>query len=301
MKSITPHNLKAGDTIGIIVPSRHIFDDVKPIQQGIALLKKQGFTLKFASNYKKKLYSAAGTPKERARAVNNMFADTDVKTILCALGGDTANQIIELLDYQTIKANPKIIVGYSDNTHFLLAIHAQTGLEVFHGPNVAQLSRITKASQKQFFDTLTKPKQTQNIFSECKVLKPGKASGDLIGGNLLVINALSKTKYMPNLKNAILFWEEINDGTSAVGYQLQQLHNTGILKQIKGMIIGHIVEPKKDESEPWKNTLLKLAKQYSYPILKTDCFGHFTKEFYTFPIGGKTIIDTAKKQCVFES
>jgi len=116
----------------------------------------------------------------------------------------------------------------------------------------------------------------------------------------MVINVLNKTEFAPNYKGKILFWEEIDDNLTAVEYQLHQLHLSGALKEISGMIIGHIHKTIKSEGRPFKDTVLELTKNYNYPIIKTDDFGHFTKVFYTLPIGIKVQIDTSRKEFLFK-
>jgi len=299
MKTIKSENLKRGDKIGIISPSRNTLENNKDIQKSIAILKGHGFNIVLGGCFLKKYGVSAGTKTERAKEINSMFKDDKIKAILCSIGGDSANQILDLIDYKLIAKNPKPILGYSDNTHLILAINSKTGLTTYHGPNLSNFSKTDKQSQDQLIDTLTQEK-TIDLSSEYKIIKPGKASGALIGGNLFVINALSKTEFSPDYKNKILFWEEIDENLNAVEYQLHQLHLSGVLEKISGIIIGHIHKTKQSESTPVKQIILDLTKKYKYPIIKADCFGHFSKRFLTFPIGGKALIDTKQNKLLIE-
>jgi len=300
MKIIKPKKLNPGDTIGIITPSRHIRGDEKNIKQAINYLKNCGFKIKIGARFKNKFHSSSGSKYQRAMELNNMFANKTIKAIFCAIGGDSANQILDLIDYSTVKKNPKIIIGYSDITHLLIAINTKTNLVTFHGPNLAIMKNLTQNSLKQMISLLSDNSQKLTPPIKWETIKHGKAKGILMGGNLMVINALNKTEFTPNYKGKILFWEEIDDNLTAVEYQLHQLHLSGALKEISGMIVGHVHKTTKSDGQSFKNIILELTKNYDYPIIKTDDFGHFTKIFYTLPIGIKVQIDTLRKEFLFK-
>lgn len=290
--------LKKNDMVGVVVPSRFIYGNSKNIYKGISLLKKKGFKVILSLNFKERFNSSAGNRFKRADSINKMFANPKVKAIFCAIGGDSANQILDLLNYDLIKKNPKPLIGYSDITHLILAIYTKTGIKTFHGPNLNSFFKLSKTSLKQMLSVLSNGKGF-NYFSECRIWKPGKTEGELVGGNLMVINDLIKSDYIPKLDNAILFWEDINDGLSSIEYQLYQLYNFGVLAKIKGLIIGNIAKSNYKKNRLIKETILDLTKQYNYPILKTYCFGHDIKKFFTFPEGVKTKINTTEKTFVF--
>jgi muramoyltetrapeptide carboxypeptidase len=293
MNTITPKNLAQGDTVGIVCPSRHIYGEAKTINRAANWLKRNGLKVKFGPNAKARQFDAAGNRYQRADDINSFFIDKQIKAIFCAIGGDAANQTLDLLDYDQIKANPKPIIGYSDNTNLLLAIYSQTGLMTFHGPNLIQIPTITKTAKQQLINTLFKNNGTYNY--NFKVLKPGIAKGKLIGGNLMIINNLTSTIYSPDYTGTILFWEDINEGESSLEYQLYQLHLSGILGKISGIVIGHIVQTSQGDARPYQEIILELTRQYQYPIIKTDFFGHDLKRFFTFPIGTDSFIDTDRK------
>lgn len=295
MENIKLKKLQPGDLIGVVAPSRHIYGNSKNINKGINLLKKSGFKIKTADHFKAKQDMSAGNRHERAADINSMFADKNIKAIFCAMGGHTANQILDLLNYELIMKNPKPIIGFSDITHLIMAINAKTDIITFHGPNLNLMPLLSKSSIKQLKDLLQGKKNNFNYFSECKVIKPGKAEGKLLGGNLFVINNLNKTDFALNFEGAILFWEDIDEGLNSIEYQLYQLNISGILAKIKGMIIGHIHQQKENNSKLLRKILMELTGKYHYPILKMDSFGHGVKKFITFPLGIKVKIDTERK------
>jgi len=291
--------INKGDTIGVITPSRHIYGNSESIGKGIRILKKMGFEVRPGNCFKKKRVTTSGNRYERASEINEMFSDKGIKAVFSSIGGAACNQTLDLLDYETIQNNPKPIIGYSDISHLILAINARTGLITFHGPNMNLLSKLTKTSIEQLIATINGETVSKNYFSEGKTIKHGKATGTLIGGNLMVINALNRTEYSPNIDGSILFWEDIDEGISSIEYQVYQLHNSGVLGKINGMVIGHIHQPGDGSEALYKNAILELTKEYDYPIWKTSCFGHRVKKFLTFPIGARATIDTEKRTFVW--
>lgn len=295
MKNNKLKKIILGDCLGVIAPSRHIYGNSIDINKGINILKKFGFKIKTADHFKSKDNMSAGNRYDRAADINSMFADKDIKAIFCAIGGHTANQILDLLDYELINKNPKPIIGFSDITNLIMAINAKTNIITFHGPNLNRLSLLSKSSIKQTINLLENKKNNFNYFKECRVIKSGTAEGKLLGGNLFIINALNKTNFAPDFNKSILFWEDIDEGLSSIDYQIYQLHISGILAKIEGMIIGHIHGQKNKDNKLLRETLLELTRKYNYPILKMDSFGHEVKRFVTFPVGVEASIDTGNK------
>lgn len=295
IKKIKLKKLNTGDFIGIIAPSRYIHGNTININKGISVLEKIGYKVKLADHFKSRKNTSAGSRYERAVDINSMFADKNIGAIFCAIGGHTTNQILDLLNYELIAKNPKPIIGFSDITNLIMAINAKADFITFHGPNLNLLPLLNRNSIKQLQNLLQGKKDNFNFFSDCKVIKPGKAKGKLLGGNLFIINNLSKTDFAPDFKESILFWEDINEGLNSIDYQIHQLNISGILAKIKGMVIGHIHQQGKNNSKSLEKILKELTKKYNYPILKMDCFGHEVKKFTTFPVGIEAIIDTGKK------
>jgi len=285
--------LKIGDTIGFVAPSRATKEYLSRIKEAEAILNKFGFNIKYGKNFTKEHRDSAGTLEQRAKDLNEMFTDKSVKAIFCAVGGDTTNQILDLIDYNLVAQNPKIFMGYSDITHLLLAIYKKSNLITYHGPNLNNFSKINKGSLNETIKTLTGRRKKIDFSGEFETYKEGKALGKLIGGNLLVINSLSKTEFCPDFTNAILFFEDIDEGIASLEYQLYQLKLSGFIKTISGIVIGHI-EQKDKNSESIREIILETTEDQNYPIIKMDNFGHNVKNFVCFPVGAKAHIDTYK-------
>lgn len=147
--------LQSGNVIGVIAPSRPIYTRKDEFEAGLKELYDFGFKTKLSKNINNHEFYSAGTARERADDLNSMFSDPEVSAIMCATGGISSNQILELIDYDLIANNPKIFIGYSDNTNLLLAINKMTGLVTFYGPDVCEISLQNKQSLNSFLGLLT--------------------------------------------------------------------------------------------------------------------------------------------------
>ncbi len=137
MDIIKPKKLKIGDTIGIVSPSGYIAPELKPqFDNGVKFLESLGLRVKIAKNVFKRYYYSAGTVNERVSDLHEMFADPEVGAIIQSQGGETANELLDHLNWELIKNNPKIFGGMSDGTTLLLSIFAKTGIITLHGPDL---------------------------------------------------------------------------------------------------------------------------------------------------------------------
>lgn len=297
MTLIKPQKIKTGDTIGIIAPSRKIEGFKKQIDDGVKILEQMGYSTKLSKNFNKEYYQSAGTVQDRIDDLHSMFSDPSIGAVFCALGGDSCNQLLSHIDYELIRNNPKIFIGFSDVTHLFLALNKKSSLMTFHGPSLKDLSKLTERSLLFLNKQLSDDGFIGNFPPDLEVVKPGKVCGPLVGGNLFVLNALASSEYMPKIDDKILFWEEIDDNLSAVEFQLYQLRLTGVLEKISGMVVGHIDKPEhsKEKSRPLSEILLDITHDYKFPIIKVDYFGHNVSDFYSLPIGATASIDTQKK------
>ncbi len=253
----------------------------------------------------------AGADKERASDLNKMFARRDIKAIICTRGGFNSNQILDLMDYKTIKKNPKIFIGFSDITVLLNAIFTKTNLITFHWSNIELLENKFRPHYKKIFaeNFLTGGDNKNKIkISSRQILKKGKVSGILAGGNLFVLTTLIGTEYEPDWTGKIIFWEETGQTIEDIDFFLTHLRLAGVFEKIRGMIIGKITDwdiLRKDDD--WKKEkkfsidkmILKACQNYKFPIIKDLDFGHnaFTanNKNIVLPIGVKATIDTSKK------
>ncbi|MFH0733274.1 MAG: LD-carboxypeptidase [bacterium] len=304
IKTIKPPRLKIGDTIGLAVPGSSINEE--ELKDSIINMEKLGFKVFHTDRILKKTGFLGGTDQERAADLNELFANKKIKAIICARGGYGCNRLAELIDYNIVKANPKIICGYSDITTLLYQLYSQTGLVCFHGP--VATSTFNEFSVNNFMNTLVEPKDTFTMKSADEdkdkpdykrlVINPGTAEGVLAGGNLSLVVGQIGTKYDVCLDNKILFIEEVGEEPYRIDRMLTQLLQADKLKNVAGIAMGVFsgCEEKKHDPE-YKDafTLREVLKErlgnLKVPIIYGLSFGHITNKF-TLPFGIKARLDT---------
>lgn len=304
MTILKPKALKKGDTIGIVAPaSSHSSDD--KLNSGIEYLEQLGYKIVLGKHTNDKIGYLAGSDKSRASDINNFFRDKNIKAIFCTRGGYGSHRILDRIDYNIIRRNPKIFVGYSDITALQIAIFKKTGLVTFAGPMVIpDLSeKLSVDSEEHFWKCLTSPSPIGviNMIKNptLKVLTHGKVSGKIFGGNLSVLTALAGTPYLPSFKNSILIFEDIEERPYRVDRMLQQLKLAGLLNNLSGVILGDFSTclPEKDKpslrlEEIFKSVLKKI------PIMMNFKFGHIRNSI-TIPYGINVKLDTKKREILF--
>jgi len=292
------HKLKPEDKVGVVSPSEPIVFRNK-FRSSIKELEKMGLEVILGEHvFKEYRGYLAGTVEERINDLNKMIKDRQIKAIFTSLGGFASNQLLPLINYSTLKKNPKIIIGYSDISVLLNAIYAKTKLITFHGPTLEYgIPQWKKFTKDYFYKTLFTSKPIGMIKS-FKTLKPGKASGRLIGGNLSVLRTLWGTKFSPNWRGSIFFWEDENITFEDLEHFLAHLKLVGALGKMRGMVIGKLkniykFKSKRRKANSVEQIVLEATKDYDFPIIMNVDFGHFPKQI-TIPIGAKATIDTFK-------
>jgi muramoyltetrapeptide carboxypeptidase len=284
---IKPLHLSKGDTIGLITPGSYI--EPEDIEFITNFLTSNGFKYKLGKHIFDRYGYLAGKDSDRAADVNIMFADRDIQAILTTRGGWGCNRILPLLDYNLIRHNPKIIMGYSDITALLLAIYTQTGLITFHGSvgisdwNQFSINYLQKILLNReivvFKNTLETPIITINS---------GKIQGRLLGGNLSVITSMIGSIYLPNWRDTILFVEEIGEDIYRVDRMLTQLKLAGILAQISGFIFAQCTNCSMGENNEPSLSLQQVLADHIQPLgipaWYGSMIGHISNKF-TVPIG----------------
>ena len=206
-----------------------------------------------------------------------MFQDRNVKAIICLQGGQTCNTIIDLLDYEIIKENPKIITGYSDVTVLLQTINKKTGLITFSGSNFVDFGE-EDAEEKyiEFEDAFINKKINKFINGDKKVVREGVVNGTLIGTNLGCMMYLIGTEYMPEMDGKILAIESYRTSPNECQRRFAHLKQLGVFDKINGIIIGYNYDFQKDGSQypQMEDILLEYTKEYNFPIIKCNDFGH---------------------------
>ncbi len=294
---IKPKKLKKGDTIGLVAPGYAIKPEV--LERALETLDKMGFktyhTQRILGNHG---YFSA-TDEERANDVNEMFANPEVDAILCARGGYGCTRILDLLDYNIIKNNPKALIGFSDITALIQAIYTETGLICFHGPVGSTIH--DRYSQKYFKKVLMKGKDSLTIKNvklkdpdfldnaeyERYIITPGTCEGELAGGSLTLVNALIGTPHEIDFTDKLVFLEEVEEAPYRVDRMLTQLIEGPTFPRAKGIIFGVCKgcdREKKDDNFTLKEVIMDRIAPLGIPAVYGMSFGHVPNNF-TLPVG----------------
>ncbi|QAT42976.1 S66 peptidase family protein [Aminipila luticellarii] len=298
-----PKTLKKGAMIGLVAPSSPVSPE--QVAQCQKVLQDLGYRVKSADNLSaSKGGYMAGEEEVRGNWINRMFADDEVDAIFCIRGGDGGNRIMEYVDPDIVKANPKIFVGYSDVTSLHLLFNQQCGLVTFHGPMVRSnmIEHFDKESEKAFFDALTAEKeyvyQPPKDF-EIKTAKAGKACGILTGGNLTVMCTSIGTPYEMETEGKILFVEEVGEHIGNMDRNIYQLRNAGKLKGVSGILLGQFSNCDTDQENYTIVDIVKDAvKDLNIPVMYNIQSGHGFP-MVTLPMGAECTMDTDNKSIVF--
>jgi muramoyltetrapeptide carboxypeptidase len=299
---LKPRRLAAGDTVGLVSPASATWvrEEIAIIQESLAAL---GLKSKVGAHALDRYGYLAGRDADRAADLNAMFRDETVDAVLCIRGGWGSNRILPLLDYAAIAAHPKVLLGYSDITSLLLAIHARTGLVTFHGPvgasgwNAFSVDHLQRVLFKGEPALLENPKVLGDNLAltrdRIQTLTPGSATGRLMGGNLTVLAAMLGSEYLPDWTGKLLFLEDINEDIYRIDRMFTQLKLAGVLDRIAGFVFGKCTKCGPGEGHG-SLTLEEVIQDHILP-LKIPAYagamiGHLEQKF-TVPLGVMARLD----------
>jgi muramoyltetrapeptide carboxypeptidase len=324
--------LMPGDTVGIVSPSwggANLFPH--RLQRGVRQLEGLGYKVKIGQHACNRRGPVSDTPQNRAADIHAMFADPEVQAIFSAIGGDHSCHLLPLLDFDLIRAHPKIFVGYSD-THILsIAIWKAAGLVTFVGPAVltdlaeyptpfeytrdALLKTLTRSQPagllepspwwtEEFLDwsekkDLERPRvrQSSTGWLWLKGSQSEPSEGMLIGGCLESLQHLRGTRFWPDWERAIFFFEtsEAKPSPATVDGILMDYDNMGVLGKLNGLLVGRPMGYSDAEKEQLAEVILERTRGYSFPIVMNLDFGHTAPQL-TLPIGCKARIDVKNQK-----
>jgi muramoyltetrapeptide carboxypeptidase len=308
LSMIWPKRIGPGDTVAIVAPAGPVErDQVATFKQRA---EERGYHVTFDEGLFDVEGYLAGSDERRAKELMAAFEDPEVDGILTARGGYGAMRILDKLDYDKIRANPKVFVGYSDITALHAALNRQSGLVTFHGPGPAsglggpnpptdftvrtliQAVEVGGASDSGAYDI-----EVPADVVEVQTLGKGKARGRLVGGNLSLVSSLEGTPYSIDTEDAILFVEDVNEAAYRIDRMLRQLKLAGKLDQIKGAVLGQFTDSTIREDKLTDDARFSVdgvLKQYfadvGIPVLMNYPIGHF-KQNCTVPLGGMVEVD----------
>jgi muramoyltetrapeptide carboxypeptidase len=284
-KTIKAPALRVGDKIGLIAPASSFSHEA--FLRGCGRLRQMGYEPVYEESiFDRDLYFA-GSAERRTQELHEYWRRDDIAAMICVRGGYGSNYLLEKIDYSLFASRPKILLGCSDITSLLTAIHDRTGLIGFHGPMVAKdiadgtfdLSSWTNALQGAANWTLP----TTGV----EVLRSGKASGRLYGGCLSMLVASLGTPYEIKTEGCILFIEDIAEKPFRIDRMLMQLRLAGKLDGVRGFVFGEMLDcaPPAGETYTLQQVIIRVLEPYNVPIVYGFKSGHVSSGNITLPIG----------------
>lgn len=301
---IKPQALKLGDMVGIIATSSPTSNEnVKAAEDKLI---EMGFKVKLGKSPYERYGYLSGTDSIRANDINEMFKDEEIKAIICVRGGYGTPRILDLLDYDVIKNNPKIFVGYSDITALHIAFTQKCNLVTYHGPMLSSdmIKDFSEFSKDKLFKTLMDPEPLGKISNpqgeEIVTINGGIAEGTIIGGNLSLIVATIGTPYEIDVKGKLLFIEEIGEEPYKIDRMLNQLRLSGKLEDASGIILGDFNNCESGKHEE-NLTLSQVIADHIKPLKKPTIYnlqaGH-CDPMVTLPLGVMARLDADKGELI---
>jgi muramoyltetrapeptide carboxypeptidase len=294
MTKIPPYLVK-GDTIGIVCPS-----GTMPKEKAatcISVLKQWGYQVKVGKTLGSQFHYFSGTDEERKQDLQKMLDDPNIKAILFGRGGYGMSRIIDGLNFNKFKKNPKWLIGFSDITVIHAHVYQQLHIATLHAPMAAAFN--DGQDKKEFIQSLRKALKGTAANYTCKphsLNRIGKATGELIGGNLSLVAHLVGSKSAFTTKGKILFLEDVGEYIYNIDRMMIQLKRSGLLSHLSGLIIGGFTEMK-DTTTPFGSDVYSIIQshvaEYKYPVCFDFPVSHDPNN-YAMKVGVKHTLSVTK-------
>lgn len=281
-----PTRLKPGARIGIVAPAGPFDDDT--FGRGIRVLKNMGFEVFVPQGLLDPKGYLAGSDQRRALFVNQLFADKSIDAIICARGGYGSLRILPLLDYETMAANPKVFIGFSDVTVLLNVLINRCKLATFHGPVVTSLADSPEETRDALLQAVSSDKSLEIKVPGATAVKAGLSAGTVCGGNLTTLCHLVGTPYMPKLNNKILFLEDRAEAPYRIDRMLVHMKLAGCFENLAGIVLGSFKDCGSIDSI--LAAVAEIFAPYPIPILAGLEAGHGENNV-TIPFGVEATLD----------
>jgi len=303
---LKPPRLKPGSVVGLVSPAGATWEreELDIVQDAVRAL---GLVPRLAPHLLDRYGYLAGQDKDRAADINQLFADPQVAALLPIRGGWGSSRMLPYLDYDRIRQNPKILVGFSDITALTLAIYGRTRVVTFHGPNgltswrpqqTEYFRRILFAGEAITFQNLKDGDDEDRLMqvkNRIQTITPGQARGRLIGGNLSVFSGIVGSPYVPDFQGAILFLEDTNENIYRIDRLMTHLKIAGVFDKLAGFIFGQCsgCAPDADYgSLTLEEVVWDHIKPLGIPAWYGAMIGHI-EPIVTLPIGLEVEIDAS--------
>jgi muramoyltetrapeptide carboxypeptidase len=300
---LKPKALKPGDTIAFVAPAGAA--NLPPLVEYKKRLEKRGYKVHIPEGIEhRKVGYLGGTDEQRAGELNAMIRDPKIRAIVPVRGGYGLTRIIDRIDYEALRRDPKIITGYSDLTALHLAIAKKARVISFHSP--LAMYELWKGDKPEFnfeersFDRAIfadhyKPGENGYVVEIPAESRPvklvgGVARGRLLGGNLSLICATMGTPYAIEPRGAILFLEDVNEAPYRVDRMLSHLRLAGVLDAVAGVVVGSFTSKEPGDAKELDRVLREYFGTMKVPVIMHFPVGH-SPQNATLPEGGLVELD----------
>lgn len=296
-----PRRLKPGDAAGLIAPAS---SDNEPLHLEAAqnTVRGMGLMPKLGRHVSDRYGYLSGTDRDRAADIEEMFANPEVRAIFVIRGGWGSARLLSLIDWDLVRAHPKLLIGSSDATALLLAISARTRFASIHAPNVGNrwdaiswtsFWRLAFAGEAPLLAQAEGPDLPLDRW-RTTTIRSGKARGRLLGGNLTVLSTLMGTSWLPDFEGAILFLEDVGEAEYRIDRMMNQLALAGVLGKVAGVIFGQCIRCNSVRPDYAGFTVPEIIDQY-LSVLQVPSFsganvGHVSNQL-SLPVGGRVEMD----------
>ncbi|MFZ0449441.1 MAG: LD-carboxypeptidase [Desulfatiglandaceae bacterium] len=285
---IKPPGLRKGDLVGLISPAGPV--EEKELKGGLALLDSKGLRVRLGAHVFDRKGYLAGEDASRLDDFHGMFSDPEVRAVFCTRGGYGTLRLLDKIQYDLIRKNPKILVGFSDVTSLLMALLKRTGLVTFHGSMFRNTAERNIGNIDDLLGLLGFSGNHRLVFEGTRTCVPGNGRGPLIGGNLNLISHLLGTPFLPSFSGCILFLEDIGEPLYRVDRMLTHLRLSGLLEGLRGIVAGEFKGC--GEPEAIDRLLTEIAEDLHIPLISGFPLGHGFRNI-PLPLGVTAELDTA--------
>lgn len=300
-----PHRLQSGDLVALITPGSYVPD--AGLEKAVKNLESLGLRVAWGKNLRAKYGFVAGTDTQRLEDLHDAFANPEIKAVWCVRGGYGCTRLLPYINYDLIRRNPKVFIGYSDITALHLAFLQRAGLVGFHGPvasssfnpyTLEHFSAVVMEGRSPYTiplaaDYLEPDDELYKYFT----LRPGRVQGELQGGNLSLLAAMAGTEFGIDATNKLIFMEDIEERPYRIDRMLTQLRQSAKLNHAAGFALGIFdgCDPKEGENSlSLQDTVRDRLMDIPVPGVYGLSFGHIAQQC-TLPLGVMAELDTEAK------
>ncbi|MBL8189769.1 MAG: LD-carboxypeptidase [Acidobacteria bacterium] len=300
IKPTVPARLHAGDTVAVVAPASNL--KAEYLARGVAELERLGFRVKYRPDILDKAWYTAGNDQRRADELMEAFADPEIKAVWAARGGYGVMRMLPLLDEAVLRANPKVLIGYSDLTALHLYLYRRFGWVTFHGPMAAKdlASGAEHYDRESLLAALTQTQPMGELkSSKTEMLHQGSSrtvSGRLLGGCLSLLVAMMGTSDELDTRGSILFLEDTGTRPYALDRMLQQLRLAGKFDEVRGIVFGEMTDcvQHADQGYSIQDVLAECTADLEVPVMFGLPSGHSPIGNLTLPFGVMATLDAER-------